>query len=78
MEVLGLLKNIQLTDAETQNLLQVLIVKQSERHTEWVQLGKKSADPATIAKRMMEDKERELHEEKQMNRALADQLKDTK
>ncbi|OQV23792.1 hypothetical protein BV898_02517 [Hypsibius exemplaris] len=78
-EILGLLKNVQLTDAETQNLLQVLIVKQSERHTEWVQLGKgKSADPATIAKRLIEDKERELHEEKQLNQALKDQLKDFK
>ncbi|XP_055331831.1 ribosome-binding protein 1-like isoform X2 [Paramacrobiotus metropolitanus] len=78
-EVLGLLNSIPLSDAETQKLFQILIDKQSERHTEWVQLGKsKQVDPSTIAKRLIADRERELVEEKELNKALADQLRDMK
>ncbi|XP_055331949.1 thyroid receptor-interacting protein 11-like [Paramacrobiotus metropolitanus] len=78
-EVLGLLNSIPLSDAETQKLFQILIDKQSERHTEWVQLGKsEQVDPSTIAKRIIADRERELVEEKELNKALADQLRDIK
>ena len=76
---MGLLRNVNLSDEQTQSLLQVLIVKQSERHSEWVQLGKtKNLDPATIARRLMEGKEKELIEEKGLNRVLSEQLKDLK
>ncbi|GAU97414.1 hypothetical protein RvY_08718-2 [Ramazzottius varieornatus] len=78
-EVLGLLRNVNLSDEQTQGLLHVLIVKQSERHSEWVQLGKsKTVDPATLARRLIEGKEKDLIEEKGLNRVLSEQLKDLK
>lgn len=68
-----------LTDGEIQSLLKLLITKQSEHHTEWVQHGKnKAADPATVAKLLIEEKERELFEEKELNKSLLEQLKELK